>query len=124
MKYLIVDDSKLALMLLERELRKFVDVQDEIIQALDGLEALKLYKEHNPVVCFTDLTMPCLNGLELTKQIVEYDKDAFVVVLSADPQKSIEQKAAKNGALMFSNKPIPKQMIENIVKIAKRKDKR
>ena len=123
MKYLIVDDSELALMLLERELRKFINEEDEIIKAYDGLEALEMYKQQNPIVCFTDLTMPKLNGLELTKEIIQYDKDAFVVVLSADPQKSIEQKATSNGALMFSNKPIPKEMIENIVKISQRKNK-
>jgi len=50
--------------LLERE-RDFKVVG----QASDGIEALRLVEKLNPHVLLIDITMPHLNGLEVTRQI-------------------------------------------------------
>lgn len=65
-KILIVEDDhdiqQLVLLYLERE-------GFRPIRALNGLEALKLVKEHNPDLLILDLMLPDLDGLEVCKRL-------------------------------------------------------
>ena len=53
-----------------------------IAEAHNGREAISLTKQHHPDVIVMDLAMPLLNGLEATRQILEQDPDAKVIILS------------------------------------------
>jgi two-component system chemotaxis response regulator CheY len=119
MTVLIIDDSKLALMVLERSLRKVLDESDTIIYAADGLEAIEQYKLHKPDICFTDLTMPLLNGLDMIKELIKYDENAKIIVLSADVQQFTKIKALENGAMSFESKPIEHEKVIEIFSLLK-----
>lgn len=115
MKYLITDDSNMARKMVQKTLKTFLKDDDEVLLANNGREALELYKEHKPDLCFMDLTMPVLDGFEATKQIIEFDKDAKIIVVSADVQEKAMEKAKENGAIGFVNKPIDSQKLEGIL---------
>ncbi len=51
--------------------------------AKDGLEGLELFKEVNPDIVITDIQMPKLNGLEMTRKIKEISKDVKILVTTA-----------------------------------------
>jgi CheY-like chemotaxis protein len=112
MKYLIADDSKMARMMTIKILKKIISDEDEIIQAKDGQEAVDMHKEHNPDLTFMDLTMPVLNGFEAIAQITEVNKDAKIIVISADIQQGAIDKAKENGAVHFINKPINDEKVK------------
>jgi len=118
LRVLLVDDSELALMLLERDIRGFLSEDDEIIKIKDSVEALRYYKDNSVDIdiVFTDLTMPKMNGIELLEKIKEFNESAKVVIVSAEVQSSIRQKASKLGAFAFFNKPIHKDDIGKILK--------
>ena len=68
-KVLLVEDSLIALELLQRLLRSSPEVE-VVGTARNGREALELIPQVNPSVICTDLHMTPIDGLELTKQVM------------------------------------------------------
>lgn len=106
MKYLVVDDSKMARKMLLKALKELDIGTESIIECSNGQEAVDQYKENSFDICFMDLTMPVLNGFEATKAIYEYDKNAKIIIVSADIQDSSMRIAKENGAIGFIKKPV------------------
>ena len=115
MKYMITDDTALARKMLAKKLEDFMVDGDEIIFAANGQEAVDIYKEQKPDICFMDLTMPIMDGFEATKQILEFNSDANVIVVSADMQKLAKEKALNFGAIGFITKPINEEHLKLII---------
>lgn len=106
MKLLITDDSKMARKMTKKSVSEIFGDEIEILEATNGQEAVEQYKEHNPEICLMDLTMPVKDGFEATKEIVDFDESAKVIIVSADVQEGSMVKAKENGALGFIKKPI------------------
>ena len=115
MKYLVVDDSKLARKMTIKNIKEIITSDVEILEAKDGQEAVEIYKEHSPLLCFMDLTMPIMDGFEATKEICEYDQNAKIIVITADIQELAMQKAKDSGALGFINKPVDQNKLKNVL---------
>lgn len=89
-KVLLVEDSSIALELLQRLLRDSSEV--EIVgTARNGQEALALIPIVNPQVICTDLHMAPIDGLELTKQVMA-DFPRPILVIS----NSVQEDDTKN----------------------------
>ena len=58
----------------------------------NGEDALTAYKKHHPHIIITDILMPKLNGLELTKELRKTDENIPIIILSAhsDTQQLLE----------------------------------
>lgn len=113
MKILVVDDSKIARMGVIKSLKE-VRADAEIIQATNGLEAVEFYKQERPDVVFLDLTMPIMDGYEALKKIKEIDKEAQVIVVSADIQSEAKLRVLLAGAKNMYPKPINIDMMIQI----------
>ncbi|MEA1956286.1 MAG: response regulator [Campylobacterota bacterium] len=50
---------------------------------INGLDALKIYKEKHIDLVMTDLTMPKMNGLEMIKEMKKTNINQHVIVLTA-----------------------------------------
>lgn len=73
--------------------------------ASDGLVALKLYKKDLYDIVFSDIAMPNMDGIELSKQIKRVDKNQIIVIFSAY-QDSLHLKELINlGIKRFVSKP-------------------
>jgi two-component system, chemotaxis family, chemotaxis protein CheY len=123
MKILVTDDSKMARKMVIKTLRDVIGDNVEILEAQDGQEALNTYKEHLPKLVFMDLTMPIMDGFEALEKIKEFDKNAKVIIVSADIQKLSIEKASKSGAFNFIKKPIDLEKMQQILKRIKELDK-
>ncbi|MFK5880810.1 MAG: response regulator [Sulfurospirillum sp.] len=55
----------------------------EVIEANDGKEAYKIYKQSKPDAIITDIDMPNMNGVSLVKKIREKDSDIPLIILTA-----------------------------------------
>ena len=53
-----------------------------VATASNGKEGYKLAKELKPQVIISDIKMPIMNGIELTKQIKEIIEDTYVILLT------------------------------------------
>ena len=115
MKYLIIDDSRMARKMTIKNLKEVIGSEFEIIEASNGEEGLALYQEHSPAICFMDLTMPVMDGFTATSEICNFDKNAKIIIVSADIQELALQKAKKNGAIGFIKKPINRENLQNML---------
>ena len=116
MKILVTDDSKMARKMVIKTLTQNIEGDLEIFEAQNGQEALDLYKELSPKIVFLDLTMPVMDGFTALEKIKEYDKNAKVVIVSADIQKLSMDRVLALGAFNFIKKPIDIVKMQQIFK--------
>ena len=114
MKYLVVDDSKLARLSLVKSLKAHVG-EAEIFQATNGLEAIELMKTEKVNIVFLDLTMPVMDGYEALPKLLEINSKAKVIVVSADIQTKAQERVIGLGAQMHIQKPINADKMKDIL---------
>lgn len=80
MKIIIVDDDPLVV----NSLKTIVNASGIEVLAVgyDGLEAVELYKKHRPDLILMDIRMEKLNGIEATREIMEHDPDAKILLIT------------------------------------------
>lgn len=76
---LLVDDSPVVLTVLKRILAPCADIE-VVGTARDGREALELIPKLSPRVICTDLHMPVMDGLELTREVMDRFPTPILVV--------------------------------------------
>lgn len=113
-KILIVDDSMTSKKFLRTMLER---AGCEIIgEASDGQEGVDKYKELKPDVVTMDITMPIKNGIEALEEIIAYDSNAKVVMVTAAGQNTNIVEALKLGAADFIQKPFEIERIAAVIK--------
>ncbi len=117
LRTLIVDD--------ENELRKSVvsiltntklDIEFEIEEATNGLEALEKVKGSDWDLVLMDVRMPLMNGLDALKEIKEHNPSTFVVIMTAHSNLDDAITAIKEGAYDYLEKPVHPEKLTDIVK--------
>jgi two-component system chemotaxis response regulator CheY len=99
---MIVDDATIMRM----RLKDILEAKFEIVaEASDGAQALTQYKLYRPDFVTLDITMPHVDGIETLGNILAFDPNAKVVIVSAVGQKSIVFDALAKGAKDFIVKP-------------------
>ena len=122
LRVLITDDSQLLRKKLGAELEK---LNCEVVEAVNGKEAITLVLEQEPDGIFLDIVMPVVGGIEALEFIREVAPDVPVVMLSSmgTPQKLMQ--CLKMGAIDFIHKPYTKeQIVRTIERMRKLKAKR
>lgn len=112
-KILLVDDSPIAIKTLKRCLP--ADYEFECFSAYDGAEGVETYKNVKPDLTFLDLSMPVMDGVHALEEIMEYDKDALVIIVTVDAQRKIYDKVISIGAFMLLKKPPSRDLIKAAV---------
>ena len=112
-KILLVDDSKTS----RKILRGILEANGhEIIgEAINGEEGVNKYSQLQPDLTTMDITMPLMDGLEALRQIIELDKNAKIIMVTAAGQKTKMVDAIKYGAAEFLTKPFESDQIIKIV---------
>jgi len=85
-------------------------------QAQTGREAVELARTLRPDVIVMDIAMPILNGLEATRQILEADPSAKVLILSAHSDHEYVGRVNAVGAAGFLEKQMPKEMLTRAIR--------
>lgn len=106
MRFLVADDSRISRRWLIEMIPKKILDNTVIIEAENGEQAISLYQEHKPDLVFLDITMPVVDGFEALEKIREVNPHALVVMVSADRQKSTQEKVLALGASAILAKPI------------------
>ena len=117
MKYLVVDDSKLARLSLIKSLKGQVGDDAEIFQATNGEEAIALMHSEKANIVFLDLTMPIMDGYAALPKLLEINSNAKIIVVSADVQQRAQDIVIGLGAQIHVQKPINAQKMQDILEI-------
>ncbi len=102
---LVVEDNELNMKL-------FHDLLEahgyNILQTKDGMDALRIAREHKPDLILMDIQLPEVSGLEVTKWIKEDEnlKSIPVVAVTAFAMKGDEEKIRDGGCEAYIAKPI------------------
>lgn len=112
-KVLIVDDSRTS----RKVLKNILAAHDfEVVgEGTNGEEGVKLYKELNPDIVTLDITMPVMDGVSALKEIMAFDKNAKVVMVTAAGQQGNVVEAIKIGAAEFVTKPFDEDVIVDVL---------
>lgn len=115
-KVLIVDDS----MFIAKQLNQILTSAgfDVVATAGDGEEGLEKYKELHPGIDLVtmDITMPKMDGVTSLEKIIEFDKEAVVVMISALGKNDLVKNSLMKGAKNYIVKPLDRaKVLERIV---------
>jgi len=113
LKILVVDDEKP----IRDILKEFLDRSNRymVLTAQDGFEALQIIARENIDCCFTDISMPGMDGLELTQRIQAMDNTIPVVVMTGRPSMEAAIITLKNGVVDFLIKPVKMDQLEIVI---------
>lgn len=108
-KALLVDDAAFMRMMLKNILE---EVGFEVIaEAKSGKDAIRLYNQHKPDVVTMDLSMPEMDGIKATENIIAENPEAKIIICSALGQKKKIIESVKAGAKDFILKPFDKESV-------------
>ena len=117
LRIMITDDSRLLRKKLREELER---LNCEVIETVNGKEAITFVLEHELDGIILDIVMPVVGGIAALQVIREVAPDVPVVMLSSmgTPQKLMQ--CLKMGAIDFINKPYTREQIIHTVERLKR----
>lgn len=116
---LVVDDSLITIKKLTQMLEGIG--HNVIAHARTGQEALEQYKLTKPDLVTMDITMPGMNGIEVTKIIIEEDPNALIIMVTSHGQEQMVVDSIEVGAKGYILKPIKSdQLQEAIEKVYKK----
>ena len=111
--FLVCDDSILARRNMTDMLHSFG--YENITEVANGEDAVNTYKEKKPDIVFLDIVMPVKDGITATKEIIEYDPAALIIVISSVGTQTHLREVIKAGAKDFVQKPIDKDQLEQVL---------
>lgn len=114
-RIMVVDDS----MFVAKQLGQILTSEgyEVVATAVDGKDGLDKYKELAPNIDLVtmDITMPRMDGLTALEQIMAFDKNAKVVMVSALGKEELVKKSLLLGAKNYIIKPLDrKKVLERI----------
>ncbi len=96
-RILLVDDHAILREGLKALLQKEGDLE-VIAEAANGQEAIRLASEQKPDIVVMDMTMPKMNGIEASRQILKENPDTTIIILSMILDQACVSEALKAGA--------------------------
>lgn len=110
---LYVEDDLAIASIMSRYLKHLVS---EVYMAKDGKEGLELFMRHRPSLIITDVMMPRMNGLEMSRAIREMDEEARIIITSAYDDGEYFMEAINIGVDDFVIKPVERNKITEVLK--------
>jgi len=115
-KILVVDDNEDNRELVVNVLR---NKGYEMIEAVDGEDALQKAKDEKPALILMDISLPKMDGYEVTrrlKSLIEY-KEVPIVALTAHAMKGDKEKAFSAGCIGYISKPVDVRELPEQIKL-------
>ena len=115
-KALVVEDSPAMRQLIAFALRRLKSVS--VVEATDGVEAMKFLQSDHYDLVVTDINMPVMDGFKLVSMIRnnEHHRDASIVVITTEDGDDDRRKAMSLGANAYIAKPVQSAHVTDTAK--------
>jgi two-component system chemotaxis response regulator CheY len=117
---LVVDDSEIVRKIMSNLVSK---LGFQVIEAVDGIDAIEKSLEHDVKLFVVDINMPGLDGISFVKRLrktAKY-KDTPVVIVSTESDEKDIKMAFEAGADLYFTKPVKidnfLQKVGNLIKL-------
>ncbi|WP_420997156.1 LytR/AlgR family response regulator transcription factor [Cupriavidus sp. 30B13] len=110
---LIADDEPLLARALHAELSSLWPEASIVSVVHDGVSALEAARQHAPQVAFLDIRMPGMSGMDVARELMEFDQPPLVVFVTAYDQFALE--AFEREAVDYVLKPVQPERLEATV---------
>lgn len=113
---LVVEDSPTMRQLIVFALSRIKPLK--VVEADDGVDALKKLSQQHYDILITDINMPMLDGLKLVSMVRkdEVHKDIPIVIITTEGAQEDRQRALSLGANAYITKPIQAPQVISKVK--------
>jgi len=109
-RILVVDDAAFMRTVLKDIIKKN-GLASEILEAADGVEAVKLFQKAQPDLVTMDITMPRADGIQALRAILKINPNAKVVMITSVGEKHTVQDAMRLGARDYVVKPFDRASV-------------
>jgi len=112
-KVLVVEDDVTTCKILEKHLEK---IGCTFVIVNDGQQAIDIIEKYHFDVCFMDLMMPVMGGIEATRIIrKDIDCDMPIVTLTVSPMKANKNKCLELGMDDYIQKPADIEILRKFI---------
>jgi CheY-like chemotaxis protein len=108
---LVVEDQGFSRLLLVGILEKNFKCHS----ASNASQAINLFANHAPDIVFLDVELPDVSGHELARLFKEFDRNSFIVMVTANSNVRDVELAKQNRVQGFIIKPFSKQKIQSVI---------
>jgi two-component system chemotaxis response regulator CheY len=112
MKILLVDDSG-TMRQIQKMILQGIGLND-VIEAADGLQAIRMAAEQRPALILMDWNMPGMKGIDALRKLKSADvtKAIPVIMVTSESEKSHVLEAVRAGAANYMVKPITAEVVK------------
>ncbi len=116
-RILIVDDSATIRAIIKRTIQMARVPTEKVLEAPNGMEALRLLAAEKVDLVMADLHMPEMDGVEMTRRILaeESSRAIPVVVISAEPSTERLESLKREGVRGYLRKPFTPESVRNLI---------
>lgn len=121
MRVLLVDDHKL----LREALRYFLNMEDDIEvvgEAGNARDALDVAARVDPGIVIMDISMPGMDGIEATRQLIAQQPGVKVIALSGHSERDFVDEMLNAGASGYVSKAAPGNELLNAIRAVQRNE--
>lgn len=109
---LVVDDTLFMRVAISN---MFTEWGYEVVgKAVNGKEAVVMYRALQPDLVTMDVTMPVMNGIAAVKKIIPEFPDAKIIMITALGQQKLIVEAIESGAKDFITKPFEPERLKAV----------
>lgn len=112
-RMLIIDDESIVREVLQDFLVLLGYAVDQVDNGVDGLQKIK---ENNYLAVFTDLRMPGMNGVEVTRTLQLTHPALPVIIITGQGYDETLEEAVNTGARGVLKKPFSFDRIQDVIK--------
>lgn len=114
-KVMIVDDEPPIIRNIKRALEKYSNNFEVVAEAYNGCDALEKIMSVKPDIVFTDIKMPVMDGLALTKKLNAGYPEILSVIISGYEDFNYAKEALKTGVVDYLLKPVEPFMLSELL---------
>ncbi|MCM1125168.1 MAG: response regulator [Lachnospiraceae bacterium] len=127
-RILIADDEPIERAVVSKTIKNYFGEEMEIYEAVNGREAIEVFRSKDCQIALLDISMPGINGLEAAEEIRKENSACSIIFLTAYDEFDFVKRALRVRALDYLLKPSAKEelimVLEEAVNLAGQKERK